>query len=108
MFIMGNYPELVYTAFAFAGMAINKSCIAEVRYQAKPIVLGAVLMALGYERSYVLTHTLFDPRDTLQVRGAAVTEESGRSHVFSDSSSDGQADPPPTDPDSDRREHAFD
>lgn len=108
MLIAGNYPGLVYMAFIFAGMAIGKSCIAEARHQAKLVALGAALMILGYGGSYVLTHTLFDSRDTLQVRGAVVTEESGGSHVSPDSSSDGQADPPPADPDSDQREHAFD
>ena len=76
MLIAGNYPGLVYMAFIFAGMAIGKSCIAETRRQAKLVALGAVLMALGYGGSYVLTHTLFDSGDALQVRGAVVTDES--------------------------------
>ena len=106
MLIAGNYPGLVYMAFIFAGMAIGKSCIAETRRQAKLVALGAVLMALGYGGSYVLTHTLFDSGDALQVRGAVVTDESEGGRAAAPSG--GETDPPPADPDSDQREHAFD
>ena len=106
MLIAGNYPGLVYMAFIFAGMAIGKSCVAETRRQAKLVALGAVLMALGYGGSYVLTHTLFDSGDALQVRGAVVTDESEGGRTAAPSG--GETDPPPADPDSDQREHAFD
>ena len=106
MLIAGNYPGLVYMAFIFAGMAIGKSCIAETRRQAKLVALGAVLMALGYGGSYILTHTLFDSGDALQVRGAVVTDESEGGRAAAPSG--GETDPPPADPDSDQREHAFD
>ena len=108
MLIAGNYPGLVYMAFVFAGMAIGKSCVAETRYQAKLLALGAFLMVLGYGGSYALTHTLFDSNEALEVRGAVVTEEGGGGHTAVRNPSDDETDPPPADPDNDQREHAFD
>lgn len=106
--IAGNYPGMTYMAFIFAGMAIGRSQITQMGYQAKLLGLGVALMIAGYGASYALSQTFIDPKQEPASYGSVADEYGGTRAPSSTQKEDTETDKPPLNPNGEQPKHAFD